>query len=362
MTTTFGFYDLQSLFNSRVSEVGVGRIMTAVAESAAEYSRVAQGIVADWAEATEIAKEQIDLPGDGTLQPLDEHGNPLPVQPSGSYDVAYPIYGAGTAWGDTRISRELMTVEEANKATDDATQRDSDWVIRNMLAAVFTNTTRAYVDKVGSNGSKGLGSITVQPLANSDTVVYSRKGNTAPAVDEHYLAQAAAIADATNPYPVIDAELSEHPSNGNRRILCYVPSDLLATTMALTSFVDVDDPDIMAGVATDRVTNVPAVGPGDRVVGKIRSTKCWIIEWSGLPAGYIVAKVEGKPFLKMREYPSPALKGFFPEFADKDGNHKETRFLRYAGFGVSDRVAALVYRIGNGAYAIPTGYTAPLPV
>jgi hypothetical protein len=40
----------------------------------------------------------------------------------------------------------------------------------------------------------------------------------------------------------------------------------------------------------------------------------------------------------------------------------EYRFIRYAGFGAYNRVGALSFRIGNGAYAIPTGYSTPLAV
>ena len=63
----------------------------------------------------------------------------------------------------------------------------------------------------------------------------------------------------------------------------------------------------------------------------------------------------------MRQYPSTALQGLFTENHSPDGNLHESRFIRYAGFGARNRIAALVYRIGNGSYAIPTGYTAPLP-
>jgi hypothetical protein len=361
--TAYGFIDLQSLYNQRAATVGIPRIMTAVEESAAEYSRVMASIIADWSETTETAKENIQLPGDGTLQPLDEHGNPLPVQPSGSYDVAYPIQGGGTAWGTDRVVRNLMTVSEVNNAVVDANQRDADWVIRHMLAAVLYPSSYVYVDKIGPNGAKGLGSITVQPLANGDSVVYNRKGNTTPATDNHYLWQAAAIANATNPYTDIDAELSEHPSNGNRRILCYIPQGLVATTMALTAFVPANNFDVQVGIGSDTAINAPDVGPGDRVLGTIAGTRCWIIEWDGLPAGYIVSKVEGKAFLKMREYPSPALKGLFSETASADGNHTENRLIRYAGFGVADRVAACVTLISNGSYVAPTDYLiVPLPV
>jgi hypothetical protein len=64
----------------------------------------------------------------------------------------------------------------------------------------------------------------------------------------------------------------------------------------------------------------------------------------------------------MREYPSTALQGFFPEIAQIDGNHIVNRFIRYAGFGVYDRTAAVVGYIGNASYQIPAAYDAPLAV
>ena len=64
----------------------------------------------------------------------------------------------------------------------------------------------------------------------------------------------------------------------------------------------------------------------------------------------------------MREYAAPELQGFFREGHDADGNHMVERMLRYAGFGVGNRVGALAYYVGNAAYQIPTGYATPLPV
>lgn len=359
MTVAYGFIGLQDLFNQRVLTVGPARVYDAVQQSAAEYTRIVNALLAEFAERTIDAQIQVELPGDGSLQPLDADGNPLPVVPSGNYTVAFPIQGAGTAWGTNRITRALMTVEESNRATLDALQKDADWNTRHMLAALLDNVAYTYVDKAGPNGSKGMGSITVQPLANGDTVVYARRGGVAASTDTHYLAQAAAIADATNPYETIETELLEHPSNTGR-ILCYIPTALKATTIALSTFKSVADPNV-AYVTTELATNVPSVGPGEEVLGYIEGTKCWIVLWSILPSDIIIAKMEGKAILKMREYPAPELQGFFPEQANVDGNHFVNRLLRYAGFGVQDRVGALVYRIGNAAYAIPTGYDAPLP-
>jgi len=359
MTVAYGFISLQDLFNQRVQTVGPKRVFDAVEQSAAEYTRVANALLAEFAMVTTDAQVQVELPGDGSLQPLDADGNPLPVAPSGKYTVAFPIQGAGTAWGTNRVTRAMLTVEEANRNTLDALQKDADWNTRHLLAALYDNVAYTYEDKVGPNGSKGLGTITVQPLANGDTVVYARKGGVAPATDSHYLAQAAAIADATNPYETIETELLEHPSNTGR-ILCYIPTNLKATTIALSTFKSVADPNI-AYTTTELATNVPSVGPGEEVLGYIEGTKCWIVLWSALPDNYIIAKMEGRAVLKAREYPAPELQGFFPESHNVDGNHFVNRLLRYRGYGVEDRVGALVYRIGNAAYAIPTGYDAPLP-
>lgn len=363
-STLYGFVALQDLYNQRVNTVGAQRVYTAVGESLAEYTRVLDGIMAAWVRRTTIAQEQFELPGSGTLQPLDEWGNPLPVQPSGSYQTAYPIQGGGTAWGDNRITRAHMTVEEVERLTMDAMRRDKDWLIRHALASLFTPATWPFFDKVGADGqSKGLGSITIQPLANGDAVTYGRKGFKTPAVDTHYLAQAAAISDAANPFPLMRAELAEHPSNTGPYV-AYAPSNLRTSIEGLTEFVEVGDPDIDLGANSDTVTNPSAqvIGPGSAVIGKTKSGM-WVVEMESLPDDYMLAFALGAgPVLKMREYAPAELQGFFPEYHSPDGNLELTRFLRYCGFGVANRVGALAYRIGNAAYAAPTGYVAPLAV
>lgn len=359
----YGFVGISDLYAQRVQQAGPERVFQAVADSVQEYTRVANAIVGAWSEPTMLAMEQVELPGSGTLQPLDEWGNPLPVQPSGYYQVAYPIQGGGTAFGDNRVTRAIMTVEEVARLTMDAMQKDKDWLIRHALAAIFTNTTWSYTDKVGPNGSKGLGAITIQPLANGDTVVYARKGTLGSAVDTHYLAQSAAVADATNPFPTIKAELDEHPSNSGP-VVAYIATDQVATTVALTEFVEVTDPDIRYGADSDvlAANGEAMVGPGKEVLGKTKSG-VWVVEAPIIPSGYMIAvSTGGGAPLRMREYPAPELQGLFLEQYSPDGNRQETRLIRYAGFGVRNRVAALVQRIGNGTYAIPAGYTAPLPV
>lgn len=362
-SVAYGFIGLADLFAQRVAEIGTARIYDAITESLAEYSKIADGILAGWSQRTTVAQEQIELPGTGTLQPLDEWGNPLPVKPSGSYQVAYPIQGAGTAFGDNRISRALITVEETNRLLMDAMQRDKDWLIRHALAALFTNTTWTYNDKAAGGGYKGLGDITIQPLANGDSVTYGRVAGGAPATDTHYLAQAAAISDTDNPFPTIATELNEHPSNRGP-LVAYVASNLTTGAGNLTELVEVGDPDIMLGANSDTIAAAAetVLGPGKEVIGKTKSG-VWVVEMPAIPSDYMLVVATGADqVLRQREWPAAELQGFFTEMHSPDGNLEITRLLRYCGFGVRNRVGALVMRIGNGTYAIPSGYTAPLPV
>lgn len=362
--TNYGFLSLDDLYSQRVNTVGIDRVYEAVQASLDEYNRVVNAMQAGWVARTTMVQEYIELPGGGTLQPLTPDGNPLPVVPSGNYTVGYPIHGAGTAWGTNRITREMLTVQEADRFTDDAFQKDADWRMRHLLAAILDNVTWTYTDKYGdgNTGTKGIGAVSVYPLANNDGVTYLTRGGTS-AADNHYLAQAGDIADATNPFSVARAELIEHPSNAGPYV-SYVPTALVDDTVALSEFVEVNDPDINY-LDGDNLPTAPQtiLGPGDEILGKTKSSNTWIVEWSRLPADIIFTVATGAgPFVKMRELAAPNLQGLFTEGFDVDGNHMGQRFLRWAGYGVSNRVAAVVTRVGNASYAVPTGYDAPLPV
>lgn len=355
-TLAYGFVSLEHLALERVTTVGEQRIFDAIQESVAEHTRQINGLMESFVELTTEHKIRFMLAGDGTLQPLDEHGNPKPVQPSGYYDVAFPIQGGGTAWGNNRVSRALMTVEEANRNTLDAQRRDADWLRRHILASVFDNVAWTYDDPE-------YGNLTIEPLANGDTVTYNKVGGT-QATDTHYLAQAAAIDDSNNPFDDIYDELMEHPSNRGP-VVVYVPTNLTSAIEALTAFVEIGDPDLRYGVASTEIENAAEAmnikGFGDEVLGKVN--KCWVVEWRALPDGYMLAHAAGGgPVVKGRQYPADSLQGLFAENHSPDGNLKEVRMIRYIGFGVVRRIAAVVYYVGGGAYSIPTGYGAPLAV
>jgi hypothetical protein len=351
-TLAYGFVGLQHLFAERLTDGNVMTVYDAVRESIAEYNRQVGDLLSGIVTPTTEYKMRYALPTAGTLQPLDEYGIPRPVRPSGYYDIALPIQGGGTAWGDNRVTRALMTVEEANRRTLMVQGQDADWMRRHVLAAIFDNTTWTYDDPQ-------YGDLVIQPLANSDTVTYNKIGGTS-ATDTHYLAQAGDIA-TTNPFPTIHAELMEHPSNAGGPVVAYIPSNIMAAVKALTNFLPVANPDVQLGADSNMLTGSVDAGFGDELLGQV--DKVWIVEWRALPDNYIIAHARGAgPFLGMRQYPAAELQGLFQETHTPDGNLQETRFIRYAGFGVMNRIAAVVQRVGNGTYAIPTGYSAPLAV
>ena len=183
-----------------VTTVGVESVMSDIMAATQEYNRQQDLLMQAWSVETTSHQIRHYLPGYDTLQPLDDFGNPQPTNETGFFDAAFPIYGAGKAWGTNRVSRALMTVAQASRQTSAVLRADADWIRRHMISATVDNTSRTYSDEK-------YGNLTVLPLANGDTVTYVKRDGTS-ATDDHYLAQAAAIDDANNPFGAIYTERS----------------------------------------------------------------------------------------------------------------------------------------------------------
>jgi hypothetical protein len=349
----YGFLNLTNLFAERITSTNQQEVSDAIAVSVAEHNRQMDAMIALFAERTTAYSLRYAQIGANRLQPLDENGRARPVLPAGYYDVGFPIRDAGTAWGATFKAKELMTVGDANRITAMMTNGDTVWMRDQILAALFSNTSYTYTDE-------DFGAVTVQTLANNDTVTYQRNGSLAFSADTHQYGQAAAIADATDPYDDIVTELTEHPENSGD-VIVFIASDLVATTRALTAFYEVEDPDITLGTNTARLTGSFGTSIPGQLLGK-HSAGAWIAEWSSLPSGYFVATTTGgrRP-LAMREYPAASLQGFV-QIPDPRIDHPfyEQQYVRYAGFGALNRVGAMVGEVSDASYDVPTGYTAPI--
>lgn len=352
----YGFVGLEHLFSNRVADTNIQTIREAIDATIGEHNRQVNAIISTFVQRTTEYQIRYTEPGSGTLQPLDEWGNPIPVRQGAAYTLGFPLQGAGTAWGNNRVTRELMTVEEVNDHVLHALYRDADWMKRHILAALLDKSSWTFDDPEHGN-------LTIQPLANGDSTLFLRNNGTR-STDNHYIAQAAGIADATNPFPTIYDELREHPVNAGADIVAYVASNLVADIEGLATYFPVDDPEIRRGADSDVLVGRIGPGVGDELLG--RADRVWIVEWNMLPDNYILAEARGRTgdIVMMREYPVAALQGLFPENHSPDGNVNEYRFIRYAGFGVKNRVGALAYFVsaGDTTYDVPTGYDAPLAV
>lgn len=356
MAVQFGFVDIEYLFDRPVADVGYTVVREAIDRTLAFYNQRVAKMTSSLVVPTVLAKERFTMPGGGTLQPLDEDGNPLPTLAYEGYDVAYPILGGGDAMGTNRLSRAFMTVEDANDRTRDAQVKDKNFLINHMLAAIFTKAGFTWLDRTRL-GYTGAGSLAIMGLANGDSTRYIVGQGSGTGTDDHYLAQAAAISDAANPFPGIYNDLKEHVDT-DPTVDVYVPDNLVSPIQLLTNFVEVIDPQIQVGTNQTVLRGTIDKGFGDMALGRV--DRCNIILMSKLPSGYMVAINRDQKPLAMREYNVSGFKGLFTEDHNIDGNHYETRFLRFAGFGVRNRTSAVVQQIGSGTYSTPTAFTAPL--
>lgn len=346
-----GFVDLDHLDDRRVVEVGWDVVTDAVRISAQIHTEQMQAVMGTFVRMTDPNKPriQVNLPVATELQPLQgEDDSPVPVRGFDKYVVAFPLRDAGFAWGNNRKSRVKMTVQEANDITRVGLVADAKWLRRHALTAILNNTSYTFTDDE-------YGDLTIKPLANGDADKYNFESGDLD-VDDHYLAQAAAIDDNNNPFPTIYNEITEHPLNDGE-VVVYVSTSLVAAIRALTNFVPYyEDQRIRPGGLTEIVTSFPTTLIGDRNWGEVDG--CYIKEWKSLPPGYMVfhTPMTG-PFLGMREEPEPELKGLRPETYLETNQHAVYRLLRTAGFGAINRTAAGVYYVGGANYTSPPGYT-----
>ena len=353
MTLLYGFQTLKDLANRRVNEAGVSVVATAIDQSLAEHNRQMDAIFRLLVARTTEYKTTFKSVVAARLQPLDESGRARPIKPGGKYDLAYPIQSAGLAWGNTRIQREKMTVQEANDSLATLLSADFRWMRDHLLGGIFDNAGWDYEDEeYGTLGVKGP--------ANGDTDTYMQlSGADVPATDNHFKAQASAIDNSNNPFAADYEELMEHPENGGEAV-AFVSTSIKASIEGLTTFKEPRDVNVATGSAADVLVGTLGVPTPGKLIGYV--DKVWIVEWQSIPSGYyVMGCTQGDAPLKMREHPEAALQGFNRVAARDDHPFYENQYERHAGFGAWNRVGLVVRRIGDASYAVPANYTVPMP-
>lgn len=352
----YGFYNLKDRLADTVQAVGIQVINDAIQMTLDEHNRQMNALLELFAMRTTKAKFRYRTPTAGRLQPTDEQGRAIPVRFGASYDVAFPMQRGALAWGQTYEASLKMTVEQANNHMAGMLTADRRWMRDHILAALFPSTSWTYND-----ADDDIGTLTIKGLANGDTDVYAiQTGADAGATDTHILAQANAIGNADDPFQSIKDELLEHPENQGE-VVALLPTNLVATTRALSGFYPTTDPNIQLGTGVSRLVGDLGIALPGKIFG-YHSSGVWLAEWKSAPSGYIIAAcTQGERALAMREEPITQLQGFNRVAESQDFPFYRSDYLRKAGFGANNRVGAVVYRIGNASYAVPTNYSSPMP-
>jgi hypothetical protein len=310
------------------------------------------------AENTENFKERYKLPGGGRLQNMgfDPQTRPGTVKTKGSWDVAFPLasHQAGVAW--TKVTMAYMTVRDMELHIQSVANQNINTSRHELLKSLFVNTQGAFSDPLH-------GSLTPEPLANGDTVVYPPVvGSTTEATEDHYLESgyaAANISDTNNPYVTIEADLVHHfgKSQGNDNVAVFINSAQKAVTEDLTDFDELNDRFVIPGTQTSRLTGLPTGHPG-RVIG--RTNGCWVIEWDWIPANYMVGvHLDTEPPLKRRVDPSDTglAAGLRLAYEDEDYPFSAEYWDNRFGLACGNRLNGVVMELGTGgSYTIPTAY------
>lgn len=305
---------------------------------------------------TDAFKLRYKLPGGGYLQQRGPDGRFGAVKATGGWDVAFPLrdYGAQIAGND--VAMAYMTVAELERHINTVVIQNVNTVRYQILHRIFKSTATTWADDIH-------GSLTVEGLANGDTVVYPPVvGATDEATDNHYLESgyaASGIDNTNDPYPVLVAEIEEHFGSmaGGSNIVTFINVAEQSETEALTDFYEVPDSYIRLGANTDVPVNLPSV-PG-RIIGRHKSG-AWISVWNFIPANYAVAiHLEAEAPLIMRVDPMDTGLGQGLQLVSQDEEFPFTAsFWRHRfGFGVGNRLNGVVMEFGTGGtYSIPANY------
>ena len=301
--------------------------------------------------------ERYKLPGGGRLQRRGGAAQSGAVKAANAWDIGLPLEDFGAQVAATDVALAYMSIAEYDRHLDTVRIQNANTVRFEILKALFNNTARTFIDPTLTTPT-----ITVQPLANADTVVYPAVlGSETEATDDHYLESNYATADISNtnnPIPVMVAELTEHfgDMTGGSNIVVFVPVAVSAELQVLTSFTPVSDSFIQVGDNTDVPTRLPNV-PG-KIVGRMDGA--WISEWRWIPANYAVAiHLEEPAPLLMRVDPTYTGLGSGLQLVATDfeypiaSSHWRHRF----GVGAGNRLNGVVMEFGTGGtYSIPAAY------
>jgi len=304
-------------------------------------------------------KERYKLGLTGRMQKVSELMTGAPVTRSGEWDIAFPLDNYHESIVVSDVDMAHMTPQELQLHVDGVLTRSANAKRFAVLYRIFNNTQDTFTDK-------RWGSLTIEPIANGDTVLYPPvEGSESEATEDHYLGSsylASAISNTNNPYKTISDDLVHHGMNETVDIpLAFLINTAQQTvTEALQSFIPYIPPAIASGNDTDQVLMPPRNLPG-KIIGYILGHG-WVSIWNWIPAGWIVGVNMAVPQpLKMRVDPPETGLGngglvLLPE--ERNGVMTFNSWRLRFGIGGANRLSAAVMDLSNADsdYDIPTAY------
>lgn len=357
MSTIFGALKLAD--TDRVFRATTGqRVIYDAARQYVEGQNAAlNAVLANFVEqTTEDHTLRYKLPGGGMLQRRGGQAQSGAVKATGSWDVAFPLEEYGDQIAGDDVAMAYMTAAELDRHIQTVVIRNINTVRFEMLKALFNNAARTFVDPLWGN-------LTVQPLANGDSVVYPPVvGSASEAADTHYLASGyanSAVSDANDPIADIAIpELEEHfgQATGGSPIVVFLNAAEVPYLTALTGVVSTIDRYIAPGANTD-VPSVPAGLPG-RFIGR-HVQGAFLQQWDWIPSGYLFALHldAPKPLFKRRDPADTGLPdGLAMVAEDKEYPFEQMHWRHRFGFGVANRLNGVLIQLTASSFSVPTAY------
>lgn len=356
--TIWGALNLNDDDERYVNTIGQKTVFDAVQEILNQFNAeliAARGVFVD--EVTTKFREVYKLPGGGYLQTLSNIDQPGARKVEGEWQVEYPLLNFGDQIAGNDVELAYMTLPELDRHLQAVQTRAKNSMRKEILKAIFPNTNWSLIDQTGA------GSLTVKPLANGDSDLYTPVyGSENLATENHYLESgyAASAIDATNnPIVTIVDELEEHfggPATQGSNIAIFFHKAQRAKLKALGTFNDdgmsqFENP----GADVTTITGLPAGLPG-KVIGY---ADAWLVEWPYVPENYMFGiHLEAPKPLKMRVDPADVGLGSGDlQLVQRDLSFPlQSSFYRQRyGFGVGNRLNGVVMELGTGgSYTIPS--------
>ena len=361
MTLLFGNARLSSADYAYVRNMDQSLVYSAAqtyVEMANEQMMDAWNLLVEPTPTTEY-KVRYKLGMTGRMQETSETTTGSPVTLSGSWDVAFELRNFHEPTAISDVDFAYMTPQELQLHVDGILTRARNAKRHQALYHLFNNTQKTFTDN-------RWGSLTIEPLANGDSVVYPPvEGSDAEATENHYLGSsylASAISDTNNPFKTIADDLIHHGMNETADIpIAFLINPAQQTvTEALTNFIPYIPPQIAPGNDTDQVLMPNRNIPG-KVIGYILGMG-WVSRWDWIPAGYIVGvnMTLPQPYRMRIDPPETGLGSgqvvLLP--TERNGVITFDSWRMRFGLGGANRLAAAVMDLSNADsdYDIPSAY------